>query len=107
MVDYLGHSIFMAETSTKNLLLVLMVLLITFPVLLDFTSISKGRILRQHSAAGSEPSSMMRLHRMKTSVRRRKSAPSPSKKETDPENADRGFHAAAHEVPSGPNPESN
>lgn len=98
-----GEDYLMAKTSTKSLsLVILMLLLIVFPAL-SGTWISKGRILRQHSTAGSE-SSMMRLHRMKTGVGRRKGPPSLSKKEP---NGDREFHDAAHEVPSGPNPESN
>ncbi|KZV34064.1 hypothetical protein F511_02837 [Dorcoceras hygrometricum] len=83
-----------------------MLLLSISPVLMESTWIPKRRILRQYSPVGSEVSPEMSLRRMKSSPRRKKAAASPSRQESDA-NEDRGFHAAAHEVPSGPNPESN
>ncbi|KAI3459643.1 hypothetical protein Pfo_016306 [Paulownia fortunei] len=102
----------MAKTSTKShvlLPLILFLSLLILPTSLEVSSPSKDKILPHMK----NYMMMRQLHQRETTLNNPHStsaspaaAASSSSTKTSKENQEL-FHAAAHEVPSGPNPESN
>ncbi|KAL8481140.1 hypothetical protein ACS0TY_027075 [Phlomoides rotata] len=86
----------MAKISTKFhlLILILLLFLIIFPVP------SKGRLVLLHYNISQKETSSSSETNHRTATR-------PHRVATGNTTSDRQFRSAAHEVPSGPNPESN
>ncbi|PIN01887.1 hypothetical protein CDL12_25604 [Handroanthus impetiginosus] len=98
----------MAKTNTTihALTLIFFLFLTIFPISLA----SKGRLVVHYPHPSQESSPMMRIHQRETNrnnphTTRASSAFSSTTVPTRTSNQQ--FHVAAHDVPSGPNPESN